>query len=752
MTAVKRSQIERVRAAGAFLVALFVILAGYYSITTPIFEAPDELWHFDVITALAHGRFANAYGESRQEATQPPLYYALGALIWHVSPSPPSQVVLQRNPYFDYHVAGTTNKNLIYHGNAYERFPYASIARTVHLIRLLSVVFGALTILGVFRLGRLIAPARPLVAFLSAGFCAFDPQFDFLSGAITNDAAIIATSTWTLVFLAEWLRRSTNVSTVPTDASSTASSAGASDSGYLFRIALALGLALLSKATALGLAGVVGLALLRYGYSGETFIERLRRSVTVVGGATLLGGWWYVRSVILYGDPIGASVHSIALGRTTPFTLHEAIYDLFTLSLSFFARFGWTNVAPPEWVPLAFVAVSVVGLVLALRRRESWRDPITVVQLTWVGVILLLFYAWQIRIPAPQGRLIFPAIASLATLWALGITSVLDRLKRPFGYVIASGIGVTALTATAILPSAVIAPAYVPTALRLDPALPATATPAHVRFANSVELVGYDLESSSVRPGAPATITLYWRRLAPTKELSISVHLVDHSGHVVAGTDASLAPGLPAIMWPTDRTIQVVAKTKLPANVSSPQMLQVGLNVYYATKGTIHYLPIQGKSDAGAPSVMLTSLRVAKPEVTWPGGPIARFRAENGDEIDLLGWTISAATLKPGAQIHGQLIWRAPHQSKVNYTVFVHILRSGKLIAQDDSPPLGGAYTTTAWRPGEVVVDPFTVTIPPSVESGSADVTVGLYDLHTMKRMLPATGDALTLTSVEIRP
>ncbi|HUX88093.1 MAG TPA: hypothetical protein VMW65_13915, partial [Chloroflexota bacterium] len=188
------------------LVILFLVLAGYYSLTTPIFEAPDELWHYDVVAELAHGQFADPATAARQEATQPPLFYALGALVWRLTPAPDSRSVLHFNPYFDYHPQDVGNKGLLYHGGPDEVFPFQGIARTMHLIRLIDVALGALTILGVFRLGRLAAPERPAIAFFAAGFCTLDPEFAFLSGAITNDLAIITTSTWALVFLAQWLR------------------------------------------------------------------------------------------------------------------------------------------------------------------------------------------------------------------------------------------------------------------------------------------------------------------------------------------------------------------------------------------------------------------------------------------------------------------------------------------------------------------------------------------------------------------
>jgi hypothetical protein len=67
-----------------FTLAAFVALAALYSVTTPIFEAPDEVWHYAYIRQLALGHalpVVDAEGKApyRHEGLQPPLYYAAGA-------------------------------------------------------------------------------------------------------------------------------------------------------------------------------------------------------------------------------------------------------------------------------------------------------------------------------------------------------------------------------------------------------------------------------------------------------------------------------------------------------------------------------------------------------------------------------------------------------------------------------------------------------------------------------------------------
>jgi len=52
-----------------------------------------------------------------------------------------------------------------------------------------------------------------------------------------------------------------------------------------------------------------------------------------------------------------------------------------------------------------------------------------------------------------------------------------------------------------------------------------------------------------------------------------------------------------------------------------------------------------------------------------------------------------------------QFRWRATTPLDEDYTIFLHYLRDGERIAQGDFQPAAGYYPTTAWRPGDVIID-----------------------------------------------
>lgn len=65
--------------------------------------------------------------------------------------------------------------------------------------------------------------------------------------------------------------------------------------------------------------------------------------------------------------------------------------------------------------------------------------------------------------------------------------------------------------------------------------------------------------------------------------------------------------------------------------------------------------------------------------------------------------------------------------------------------------PRGGAYPTSRWRPGEVVVDTFDIALPPDLPPGEYAIEVGLYIPETGQRLGVVNGelgrDALRLES-----
>ena len=84
-----------------------------------------------------------------------------------------------------------------------------------------------------------------------------------------------------------------------------------------------------------------------------------------------------------------------------------------------------------------------------------------------------------------------------------------------------------------------------------------------------------------------------------------------------------------------------------------------------------------------------------------------------------------------------ELVWQAETQLTADYTVFVHVLNADGTccVWQADAMPRGGAYPTSRWRPGEVVVDAYEISLPEGAEISDYGIEVGLYLAETGQRL-----------------
>ena len=131
------------------------------------------------------------------------------------------------------------------------------------------------------------------------------------------------------------------------------------------------------------------------------------------------------------------------------------------------------------------------------------------------------------------------------------------------------------------------------------------------------------------------------------------------------------------------------------------------------------------------------------------------LQAHLPDVGNLLGYTLSAGTLKRSEPVSVTLVWRAGSEPiEASYTAFVQLVdQNGKLIAQSDAIPAGGQHPTTSWRPGEYILDTHTLIFRPEATAGTARLIAGFYDAQTGLRLRFEDGsDAVTLNpAIDVR-
>ncbi len=573
----------------------YLALATAYSVVNPVFEAPDETFHYAFVRHLVDQRDLPGREERteesliRQESSQPPLYYALGALLVaaiEVGEGPP----FTYNPHASIGSYGKQgNANVVVHGDPAEAFPYRGHPLAVHLLRLLSVILGLGTVLATYSVARLVTPSAAFAA-TSAALVAFLPQFLFISGAVNNDNLV--------TFLAaSGLLLCLRIAKLPTwrDAA---------------LLGVVIGLAALSKLSGLVLVPLALSAFALAARHARSWRPLLVYGLALASGA-LIAGWWYVRNYFTFGDPVGFGQHfRFSALRPAGFTLADLVAELPGLEDSFWGVFAWFNVRldEPIYTFFHFVLFLVVAGLLGhlLRRPRTWRidgDSLLLVVLHALMVTAALF-RWTTITAGSQGRLLFPALPAYAALASLGLSFWTGRRLLWLGAPLAAALLGVALWAL----FTAIQPAYARPPQVTEAEVIAAARPRYAEFGGEIALRGYRLQAEHVQAGEEIEVTLYWRALAqPAKNYSIFVHVADDPLRRVPQFDSYPGRGSnPTKLWRPGEAYADTHPLRFAADVS-PGTYKVFVGVYdVATFQRLH-LP------NGEPWIVLQEITVAAP-------------------------------------------------------------------------------------------------------------------------------------------
>ena len=725
------------------VVLLFALLAGTYSVVTPMFEAPDELHHYFYVKHLADGNalpIQDPAVESlwAQEGSQPPLYYAMAALTTSWIDTSDALSLLWPNQHANLgNPLQPGNKNRVVHTDR-EAWPYQGMVLAVHVARWLSVLMGAGTVYLTYRLARDILPGRPGLPLAAAGLVAGMPQFAFISGAVSNDNLIILLST-----LAMWLllRVLSGKATIRT----------------FVALGLTLGCSALTKLSGAGLLPLAGLILFVYSYRERSWRLLLRESGIVFGLALLIAGWWYVRNWWLYGDPTGLNRMLDIVGRRGSSANGLQVFsELQGLRISFWALFGWFNIPVPAWVYRALDGVSLaalLGLVVGLLRQPRGRWPSLMWWLllpsAWLAVLFAGLARWTHLTPATQGRLLFPAISAVSVLLVLGWSQLVPKSFRPVWW---SLLVVPLLVLSALCPALYIAPAYeYPPILTADqvPSEARLSAPLNFRFSRDlVRLVGAEVSPETVHPGEGMEVVLYWEALRPISlDLTLFIHLLGRGLDQAGGVDSFTGWGsYPTRLWKPGQVVKDRYIVPVKADADAPTRLLVDVGLYYEPSGDeLAIVDGEGQPTSG----VVGDVRLVRSELPQYLSQYA-VDFELDGQAALRGYDLSAHSVGAGQPISVTLYWQGLAMMEEDFTAFVHVVDAEqRIVAQHDKQPLDGDWPTSAWQPGETVPDVYTLVIPAKTAAGTYQLRAGLYLLRERRR-LPVTGEPGRIVSDSI--
>lgn len=140
-----------------------------------------------------------------------------------------------------------------------------------------------------------------------------------------------------------------------------------------------------------------------------------------------------------------------------------------------------------------------------------------------------------------------------------------------------------------------------------------------------------------------------------------------------------------------------------------------------------------------------------------------------GSSIHLVGVDLPRAQFTAGDPSTGSavpltLFWKTDAAPATSYTAFVHLLGAqynpalgNFLWGQVDTVPVQGRLPTSAWAPGQMIVDPYALPVAPNAPRGLYKIEAGLYDAATGARLSvfdpngQDVGDAVVVGQIEIK-
>jgi len=389
------------------VVGVHFVLAIAYNLTTPFgnngyANTPDESAHFQYVAYVAHHwrlPIFEGYEGVGYEAHQPPLYYFLAGLA--------------------YHLVGGEGKG----------------------VRLFSTLCSAGVVWLAWLTARRLFPDNVWIGLSAMALVAFLPMHLAIGSAVGNDSLTNLLFAWVLYAFAVPPKTSAPVDGV--------------------RFGVLLGLALLTKATALILIPLVAMGLaLRY----KGALKQMAGAIGLTGlTASALAGWWFVRNALLYDAPLlqktflsvfagTAKAQDFFAQGVSGWEYARLVADWTFRSFWFAygtpqtARIGLPNFLPDSvyWGLMAWCVLAGVGLIRHGRQQKikgaSWESQWFILGAVLIGLVLVSFVLFVRVFFQAQGRYFYPALVPIALFLVRGWDGLFPPSLRAWAHVFLKGL------------------------------------------------------------------------------------------------------------------------------------------------------------------------------------------------------------------------------------------------------------------------------------------------------------------------
>lgn len=441
---------------------LYLVKQIVFVLAFPAFTGHDEVAHYASIRVLAteghlpvipdldEWRERNAAGVPTDEDRIPAELYQYCRRVtqdWFCKPEDPRfredgpHAVTVGNQFYPSGWIYTANHPPLYYAlmtPIYWITDSASPMTQLYVFRFAAIPFGLATVLLAFLTVRALFPTDRFLAVVVPTFVAFQTQVSYEAAMLNNDILSIASYSVVLYLLVLGLRDRFPIRTC-------------------LILGAALGIALLTKSTALTAVGLVGLSLLvRVGV--KDYKGLLTRGFAVAIPLLALAAPWYAYLYSEYGNFSALEqIQSLQwwnFNDDDPPGFFELLFNVDFAEFRFsetWGQFGWRLIpfsttllwliGLPLLVCLGGLVQYAVSIVLGrsateddpVERPEGWQKLALLMMFVASVVAYLAIIQFGTEFSLTQARYFFPVVNAVAILLALGLRSLIPIRYHPYG-------------------------------------------------------------------------------------------------------------------------------------------------------------------------------------------------------------------------------------------------------------------------------------------------------------------------------
>ena len=192
------------------------------------------------------------------------------------------------------------------------------------------------------------------------------------------------------------------------------------------------------------------------------------------------------------------------------------------------------------------------------------------------------------------------------------------------------------------------------------------------------------------------------------------------------------------------------------------QFIRESVDVSDAHTGLLSGLLAESGDSAQIPDDIQQLARVTPPQTA--------LSVKFGDALELSGYTLAAASVKPGETLTIDYFWNERRQMAEDYAIRVRFVQPNahfisdtalkirrklgfpaNAVFQQEHEPLNGAYPTSRWLAGETLRERCAVVVPADAKPGKYDIQIGVWNPLTKEYLRAPTGEAMaTIGSVNV--